>query len=274
MRLRVRRNDLKRLLRGVYDIYAGNRIPVAAAGLAFFLTLAFYPLLICLQTMLGSRFPTSEELRGILNVLLPADTVSTILDYLRYTAANRSDTMLAMALTLLATSSAAAFRVVDRVMGDMRGIRRYPGAAALVFSFCCSLLFLAAIYLAVILIGTGKWFLDFADRHIYCMNISDSWRWWRFVLLFALLFVMISGVYRITAPKPGTYRMLPGAAIATAALVAVSIIFSAFIGASAKYPLIYGSLASVIVLMLWLYTCGVILFLGNAVNVALERERK
>ena len=272
--MRLRLEGFKRLLRGVYGIYTGQRIPIAAAGLAFFLTLAFYPLLICLQTMLGSMFPTSEEVRGILNVLLPADTVPTILEYLRYIAANRSETMLAMALTLVATSSAAAFRVVDRVMGDMRDARRFPGAAGLVFSFCWSLLFLAAIYLAVILIGTGKWFLDFADRHIYFMNISDSWRWWRFVLLFALLFVMICGVYRITAPKQGAYRMLPGAALARAALVAVSIVVSVFIGASAKYPLVYGSLASVIVIMLWLYTCGVILFLGNAVNVTLEREMK
>ena len=47
--------------------------------------------------------------------------------------------------------------------------------------------------------------------------------------------------------------------------------FSAFIGASVKYPLIYGSLAGVIVVMLWFYTCGMILLLGGALNVALER---
>lgn len=271
--MRLRGAHFKRLCLGVYEIYVVHRIPIAAAGLAFFLTLAFFPLLICLQTMLGSMFPSSAELRGFLGVLLPPDTVSVILDYLRYIAVNRSDAMLAMALTVLASSSAAAFRILDRVMGEMRGGRRFPGAAALVFSFCFSLLFLAAVYLAVILISTGKWFLDFADRHIYFMNISDSWRWWRFALLFLLLFVMISGLYRITAPKDRTTHLLPGAGLASAALVAVSVVFSAFIGASAKYPLIYGSLAGVIVIMLWLYACGVILFLGCALNVALERMK-
>ena len=83
--------------------------------------------------------------------------------------------------------------------------------------------------------------------------------------------MMISGVYRISAPKNGSLRLLPGAALASAALVAVSIIFSAFIGASAKYPLLYGSLTSAIVIMLWFYTCGVILLLGGALNVAMER---
>ena len=84
---------------------------------------------------------------------------------------------------------------------------------------------------------------------------------------------MLCGVYRITAPKGKPGRLLPGAALAAAALVALSILFSAFIGASAKYPLIYGSLAGVIVIMLWLYSCGVILFLGCALNVTLESMR-
>lgn len=254
-------------------LYTAHRIPVAAAGLSYFLTMAFFPLLICLQSMLGSLFPATEELRGFLGMLLPQTTVAAILDYLRYIAANRSDTMVVMALTVVATSAAAAFRTVSRVIGDMRGRRRYSGAFALVFSFCFSLFFLAAIYFAVALIATGKWFLDFADRHIYFMNISDSWRWARFALLFLLLFALISGLYRITAPRGASskVRLLPGAALASVSLVLVSVIFSAFIGADAKYPLIYGSLAGVIVIMLWLYTCGIILFLGAGVNIALEQ---
>ena len=270
----MRTGFFKRLCADVCAIYVDCRIPVAAAGLAYFLTLTFYPLLICLQAMLGSLFPGSEQLRNLLSGLLPEDTVSAILEYLRYVSVNRSEAMLAMALTVVASSSAAAFRVIERTLGEMRGKRRFRGAAALAFSFCFSVLFLAAVYLAAILVSTGKWFLAFADRHIRFMNISDSWSWGRFVLLFLLLFVMISGVYRVTAPKDAQRRLLPGAALASAALVAVGVIFSAFIGASVKYPLIYGSLAGVIVIMLWFYTCGVILLLGGALNTALERNAK
>lgn len=262
---------LKRMTGDILAIYHEQRLAIAAAGLCYFLTLSFFPLLICLHCMLGSMFPPTEELRGFLSVLFPQSAVATILDYLRYVAANRSDTMLFMALTVVASSSAAAFRILDRVMGAMRGGRRFSGLSALAFSFCFSLVFLAMICFAVILIGTGKWFLEYADRHIYCMNISGSWRWWRFVLLFLLLFVMVSAVYRATAPAGKAKRHLPGALSASAALVALSVLFSAFIGASVKYPLLYGSLASVILIMLWLYTAGNILFLGAALNVALER---
>ena len=262
---------LRTLGRNMLALYTKLRIPMAAAALSYFMTMTFFPLLICLYTMLGGAFPASGEIVRFFGGLLPESTIGAILDYLRYVSDNLSTTMSAVAVTVMATSSAAGFRTIDRVMGEMRGARRYSGVFALVFSFCFSLIFLAAIYFAVLLILTGKWFLEFVDRHVMFVNISSSWRWGRFVLLYLLLFVMLCGVYRITAPRGRPIRLLPGAALASLALVAVSILFSVFIGASTRYPLVYGSLASIIIMMIWMYTCGLILFLGNALNVSLER---
>ena len=270
----VKKEKLAQVCRGVAEIYITQRIPQAAAALSYFLTLTFFPMLICLYTMLGSLFPATEEVRGILGAFLPAKTVETILEYLRYVSENLNTPMLVMALTVLLTSSSAAFRAIDREIAEMRGGGRFTGLFALIFSFFFSLILLAVIYFSVLLIVTGKWFLEFADRYIMFMNISDSWSWWRFVLLFLLLFTLISSIYRITAPRRGHIVLLPGTVFASAALVGVSIAFSAIIGAGAKYPTVYGSLASVIVMMLWLYTCGATLFLGAALNVSVERLRR
>ena len=45
-------------------------------------------------------------------------------------------------------------------------------------------------------------------------------------------------------------------------MVACSVLFSWFIGLSSRYTLVYGSLASLIILLVWLYFCGNILLLG------------
>ena len=267
----MNRNKLLRIARNMYRIYSRRRIATAAAALSYFLTLSLFPLLICLYFMLGHLFPADRELLRFLDGLLPAETIRTILEYLRYVSSHRSSAMLVMALSVLATSSSAAFRTVNRVMGEMRGVGRFPGFLSLPASFLFSLVFLASFYASALLLLTGKRFLEFADRHIMFMNISDRWQVWRFGLLFLLLFVLLCGLYRFTAPKGRPVRLLPGAALASLALVAVSILFSLFIGAGTRYPLIYGSLASIILMMLWLYSCGVILFLGNALNVSLEQ---
>lgn len=265
--------DLKRLGTDILGYYKRQQISTAAAGLSYFLTMTFFPMLICLYTMLGALFPRRGEILRFFEGVLPEDAISVILDYLGYVSDHMSSTMLILALTVMASSSSTAFRIIDRRIGAMWGKPRFTGIFAWLFSFCFSLIFLAAVYFSVLVVVTGKWFLEFADRRIMFMNISESWRWGRFVLMYLLLFVILSGVYKLTSPRGRPLQLLPGAALAALALVAVSILFSAAIGASAKYPLIYGSLASIIVMMLWLYLCGVILFLGGAFNAALNRQQ-
>ena len=64
------------------------------------------------------------------------------------------------------------------------------------------------------------------------------------------------------------------AILAAVALVAASMLFSWFIGLSSRYSLVYGSLASVIILLVWLYLCGNILILGNVFNYVWYKRKK
>ena len=272
----MRLGKVKTIGRAMFGIFLDNNIPRAAAGLSYFLTLSVFPIMICLYAMLGHLAPPTEEIKLFLDGLLPESTANTILEFLRYVSANRSDAMLFGALIVLATCASAAFRCVDNVTGEMRGVSRYSGFLEIVFSVGYSLLFLAALYLAAVFILTGKWFLELIDRQLMFMNISDNWGWARFPLLGLLLFTMLSGLYRVTAPRPSgrrkrPVRLLPGAVLASAALLIVSMVFAGVIGVSARYPLVYGSIASLALMMLWLYVCGIIVFMGNALNIVLER---
>lgn len=267
----VRRHSLTMLVKSMAEIYVSSHIPLAAGAFSYFFTLSVFPLLICLYYMLGGLFPAADSIRAFLNGILPEETTGIILDFLRYVSENTSTYMLVVALGVLVTSSSAMYRTTSDVIGGMRGVKRFTGFFNLIASVVFSLVFLASFYAAAILILTGKWFLDFVDRYVMFLNISDGWTWIRFLLLFLLVFVMFSGVYRIMAPKVRTVRLLPGAALGSLALLVVSIFFALFIGRSARYPLVYGSLASIILMMFWMYCCGVVLFMGCALNVSLER---
>lgn len=269
--MQMNRKKFALVCENMAGLYVERRIQRTAAALSYFLTLSVFPMLICLYTMLGSFFPAGAELREMLSGLLPESTVDTVVEYMSYISENLSNTMLAMALATVVTSASAAFRTISDALGEMRGLRRHGGAAGPLLGVVSSLIFLTAVYMAVILIVTGRWFLRFLDRHIMFMNISSNWAWGRFVLLFLLLFVLLSTLYRVSAPRRGAVRILPGALLGSLALLIVSFVFSAVIGVSSKYPLVYGSLASSIIIMFWLYVCGVVLLMGNALNVSLER---
>ena len=264
-RLRSLYDALRRLLRD-------NHFPRAAAGLSYFLLMTLFPLLICLYQMLGGLFPAPAEIREFFSGILPPETVETVLDFLRYVAEHHSSAMFVLALTVVVTAAASAYRIIDDVIDELRRVRRRRRLADYLASFLMSLLFLASVYAAAMLVLTGRWFLNLLDRSIMFMNISDVWRYLRYPLLLGLIFGLFCGVYRMTAPRGAAgLRIVPGAAAGALSLLLVSMVFSHFLSESVKYPLLYGSIASVILMMLWLYLCGIVLFLGAAVNVALER---
>ena len=81
----------------------------------------------------------------------------------------------------------------------------------------------------------------------------------------------MEAITRAAEPRP---PLLTGSVLASAALVIASMLFSWFIGLSSRYSLVYGSLASVIILLVWLYLCGNILILGNVFNYVWYKRKK
>ena len=66
---------------------------------------------------------------------------------------------------------------------------------------------------------------------------------------------------------------LPGALGAAGGWIAFTGIFSFYASHTADYSRLYGGLAAVAVIMLWLYFCMYILFLGAELNEFLENAK-
>ena len=86
------------------DIFINNFMPRAAAGLSYSLTMAVFPLLICVYTLIGSLFPAMGNIREFLDMMLPYETVDTIMDYLSYVSNNLSKTRFVAALLVMLTA--------------------------------------------------------------------------------------------------------------------------------------------------------------------------
>ncbi len=257
-------------MRSMADIYSRSRIPRSSAALSYYLTMTFFPLIICLYTLLGSNYSRAVELLDLAENFLTGNTVRVVEDFLDYVASSNSPAMLVAGLAVLVTSSSAAVRTLQSTIGEMQGGQRFEGIMYFMFSIIFSLLFLAAMYFAVLVMLTGQEILELLNGILFFIDISGSWSWLRFLLLAAILFFIFWGVYRVSQRRQDHYKTYPGAMLATGATVVMSFVFSVFIGASAKYPLVYGSLASLILLMFWLHLCCQIIYIGAAFNIILR----
>lgn len=95
----------------------------------------------------------------------------------------------------------------------------------------------------------------------------------RFVILFIGLTLFFALMYKmLPSGKIKFYDQIPGAVISSGGWVIFSTVFSFFVDNFGNYANIYGSLTAIIILMLWLYFCMYIMFLGAEINLILSKN--
>ena len=262
------------VFKSMVDTFLKRQVARSAAALSYYLTLSVFPFLVCVSAVLGRLHLYDPDFIVILAEFVPHEVMVVVTDLLNYVSENQTTLLLIIGLTAMVTSSSAAFRSFIGIMGEIQGKMRFAGIWGGLFSFVFSVVLLVAVYASVIVIASGGWLMQILRESFGLSGLFAMWTWIRFVLLFLLLFGIIFGMYIISAPRnmKKTQR-LPGAAAASVVMVIVSIIYSQMISVSIRYTILYGSLASFVILMIWLYTCGIILIMGNVFNISLREMR-
>ena len=263
-------------VRDMVQAYGRLGVSRAAASLAYFLILTLFPLLVCVNFFIGLLELDPEAVFSALDSLLPRESRSIILDYLTYVSGipqSQSTPLLLASLFTILLSASAGLRTLLKTMDELYQVRHVSSLRRVVVSVVLSILFLLTIYLSIVVIFTGDWFFQLLEARlpsplaelIPLRLLSQLWGWLRYLLLFFCVLLLVLAVYRMGTPPPlrREKKVLRLTALLSAgALVACSVLFSWFIGMSSRYSLVYGSLASLIILLVWLYFCGNILLVG------------
>ena len=265
------------------DLYMSIGAPRAAAALSYFLILTLFPLLVCVNYFIGLFHLDLENLLRSLDQFLPAEALAVMEDYLGYVAGSQSGALLLASIITILISASAGLRTLLATLDSLHGTKNVPIVRRVLLSVLLSALFLLTIYLSVVVIFPGDWFFGLLRQHlprriaqlVPLELLSRLWSWLRYLLLFCFVLLLVLIVYRAGAPRWVSNReVLLSGLLAAGAIAAASVLFSWFIGMSSRYALVYGSLASLMILLVWLYFCGNLLLLGVAVNRVWTRRRK
>ena len=269
------------LILDVVEVYFDKKVGRAAAELAYFLILSFFPVIICLNAIIGTLDLDVVSLLEKASIIIPEAALAVLVEYVRYITGNQSTALLIGGVIMTLFSASAAMRALMNIMDEIYGRQSYSGIWQIVASVVFSVLFLVTIYLSVVVVLTGNWFFHMVEEFLHQfprlahVTLPWEWQWMRFVILFCLVMVFVMLLYRATVPREKPRPpVIFGAFLASVALVIASAIFSYFIGLSSRYSLVYGSLASLAILLVWLYLLGTILILGNCANWALYQHKR
>jgi membrane protein len=253
-----------------------------AAALTYYSVLALFPAIVALLSLLGvfgQGQSTVDSLLKIVDQIGPASAV----DSLRPTIERLSMSQgagLALVLGLLgalwsASGYVGAFgRAMNRVyeIGEGRPIWKLRPVQLLVTLFSIVLVAIAAAALVL----TGPVAEAVGEQIGLGSTAILVWDIAKWPVLLAIVVVIVAVLYYATPNvKQPKFRWISvGAIFAIVVWILASAAFGLYVSMFASYDKTYGSLAGVIVFLLWLWLTNVALLFGAELDAELERGRQ
>jgi membrane protein len=127
------------------------------------------------------------------------------------------------------------------------------------------------LIVSVILVILGNWFTDLLVLYIkvgklfaFMLNMG------RWIVIVSLFYSSISLIYRFGAATKKRFRFFtPGSALATLLCLGSSIVFSYYVNQFNTYNELYGSIGTIIVLMLWIQLNTLSILIGFELNAGI-----
>ena len=254
------------------------RCSMISQAIAFNLFLAFFPALLIAVALATTRIGGKASLLEMVQDLtefLPPDSRSIVSEFLvSHGPEAWKVALLGWSGTLLAGS-----QVMKLVMEGIHIIysdeekpgflhRQLRGLLLLLITFAP---LLGAAVLGILGKPLRHWIAHEVGKH----SILQGW-WNIFFPVMAMVLGMLSltVIYRVARAKEDSLRnVLPGAAVATLLWWITNVVFGTYVR-RVPYSVVYGGLAAVIGLMIWMELSAVIIFLGAAWNAELAASRK
>ncbi|MBN2794065.1 MAG: YihY/virulence factor BrkB family protein [Clostridia bacterium] len=259
---------IKRYFKEIIMRLKEHHIESFSSQIAFYMLLSIFPFLILLFMFLTKLSIDSVEGMTDIYKMLPNQVSQIIQDYLSYSKqfSNKVFSPLLIVAIWMSSNAVIALMKAVNIAYNLEETRNYFIRKGI--SILCTLLIIVVILIAIIIPNIGVFAMGYVRKYIHMpeMNLF-IFNIIRLVISTAVLFLVLAFLYRTLPNKKLKYKaVLPGTVFSFLGLMATSVLFSTFVQNYAQYSIVYGSLAAVIVLMIWLFLCGMILMLGSEIN--------
>lgn len=144
---------------------------------------------------------------------------------------------------------------------------------SIVLVFILSLL----VIIAIVLITLGPVALDFLVKHgmlrdsfSYYLIIAGKW-----IISSAMLFFAFSFLYYLAPAAESRFRFISaGSTLTTVLTILASVGFNYYVNSFSQYNTLYGSIGTLIIIMVWIFFNAMIVLIGFELNVSIRNAKR
>jgi membrane protein len=266
---------VRELARRVWNEIQEDEVTDRAAALAYYFLFALFPALLFLTALIG-LLPIPhlmDRLMEYVSRALPTDAASVTQKTVREIIRGARGGLLSIGVlgALWAASNGMASIIISlNAVYDVRETRPFWKHKTLAVGL--TLLFSVFILTALVLMVFGPKIGETVANLVGLGALFTLvWNVVSIPVVVVLVSVGVAAVYYLAPAVEQKFRWVtPGSLLAVVLWLAMSAGLRYYITHFANYNATYGSIAGVILLMLWLYLSGVALLLGAEVNAEIE----
>ncbi|MDD2634162.1 MAG: YihY/virulence factor BrkB family protein [Bacteroidales bacterium] len=258
-------------------------VTMRASSVAYNMFVAIFPALIFFFSLIPF-IPVSNfqyELFSILAEVLPDSAYSLLHETISDTILNQRSSILSLGFFLmLFFASNGVLSFIEAFNKSYHYVDSRNWISKRLISVLLILIVSVLLLLAISLIVVGSnFFFEFMGAH----NFKQEYRKILFIgigvlkwmLVIGLYFLAISFLYYLAPAKKSRFRFItPGAIFATILQIVSSLGFAYFVNNFARYNKLYGSIGTIIVVMLLFYITALALILGFELNASIFSNKQ
>jgi membrane protein len=247
-----------------------------ASSIAFNLLMALLPASIFLFTLIPFiPIPNfQQELIKLFESIIPSEAYSFLESTIVDVITRRSGGLLLfMLIATIIFSTNGIHALIHAFVVSSHDFKSRTWVAQRKISVVLLLIIVFMISLAGFMLIFGKTAINrLVELHIletnlvYYLIMTLKW-----VVIILLLFLAISFLYWLAPAKKSDFRFIsPGSIIATFLFILTSLGFSAYVNNFGQYNKLYGSIGTLMVILVWLYLNSIALLIGFELNVSIK----
>ena len=253
-------------------------ITTRASSLAFNFFLAFFPSIIVFLTLIPYIPVTGlqETLMELLNVVLPPSTNEITFQALDDIINNTKAGLLSIGFLLALYFSTNGINSLIEAFNASYHIRENrPIIQQRILSLGLTLLLSFMLIIAMGLIIFGKFAVSYLTEYKlitqYAGELILYGKWFTILLV---LWLGISVLFHLGPSIKSNWKLFtPGSILATLGIIITSIGFNYYINHFSQYNKIYGSIGTLMIILIWMYFNSIILLTGFELNASISNAK-
>lgn len=271
---KIREKGSLHLILGFAERIRVDHVGAYAAQTAYFLMMSFIPFILFLTAIVQYTPLTYRMVRQVIIGIVPENLQGFVLSIVAEVF-SKSIAVLPVSAIMALWSSGKGMQALINGLNTIYHVRETRNwLVNRIYSMLYMFLFVIALIVSLLLLVMGNRIHEVAMEYVpFLGRVIGRILGAKTFLVFVMLFLVFLVLYRYLPNRKATLKsQVPGAFLTAVAWSLFSYFFSLYFAFFPNVSSMYGSLSTLIMVMLWLYCCMNLLLYGAEINAYFENQ--